>query len=76
MRLTCAMITKKMNAEGIPGQLCAGNGYFYLWDREGEDFWINAYTTSIYVCRLSHMSLERWMEEIRTMYQQLKLDLA
>lgn len=70
LRLTCKAITQAMNQRGIPGELVRGRGYFYLWDKEGEEsFWSMAYSSSIYVYRLNHMTLDKWLESITQMYE-------
>lgn len=60
-RPTFANVTKALQAEGLTVELVRGEGYqYFAW--VGEGF---AETVSVYVCYLSHLSFERWMEEGR-----------
>jgi hypothetical protein len=58
-------------------KLVKGNGYFYF--HSDDEFYGNLlcslYTTSVGVCRISHLSLERWLEEADEIYEQIKNDI-
>lgn len=58
--LTLKRINKEIAARGWQVELVRGKDYFYL---DGEDMsW--AYSSTIAVYRLKHMTLERWMRRI------------
>lgn len=58
--LTIKGVNKVIAARGIKAEICQGNGYVYFF---GDDVEF-AYTTSVAVCRLNHLTLERWMQEL------------
>ena len=65
-RLTFKTVNAALAAAGAKEVLVQGNGYLYF--AEGDaDSWPEV---SVAVCRLNHMSLERWIEEWRRLKAQ------
>lgn len=58
-RVTLSRINAALAAKGWQTELVRGRGYFYLI---GDDM-LGAYTESIYVNALDHMTLDRWVSE-------------
>lgn len=58
--LTIKGVNKAIAARGIKAEICQGDGYVYFY---GDDVEF-AYTTSVAACRLNHLTLERWMQEL------------
>ena len=58
--LTLKAVNKAIAARGIKAELVQGDGYLWF---SGDDVEF-AYTTSVAVCRLNHLTLERWMQEL------------
>lgn len=74
-RLTIKSVNKAIAARGIKAEIFQGDGYLYFY---GDDVEL-AYTTSVAVCRLNHLSLERWMQELDDIvdsHKKFKEDLA
>lgn len=65
------MITRKQiekaikEATGDSIEVCQGNGYVYFWG-QGLEAWS---TTSVPVCRINHLSLNRWVDVYKEMKQ-------
>ena len=75
--LTCKQITKAFfkkypELEKYKFWLIQGEGYFYLTSDEDE-FYNKFTSTSIYVCRLHHMPLEKWIESIEALCEEAGL---
>lgn len=60
--LTIKGVNKAIAARGIKAEICQGDGYLYFF---GDDVEL-AYSTSVAVCRLNHLTLERWMVALDT----------
>ena len=59
--LTLKAVNKAIAARGIKAEIVQGDGYLYFF---GDDVEL-ADSTSVWgVCRLNHLSLERWMVEL------------
>ncbi len=64
-KFTCKTISKALLAmfpQFSKIELVAGNGYFYfgeILNKDGSYSHLNV--ASIYVCRLNHMSLDKWI---------------
>jgi hypothetical protein len=58
--LTLKAVNKAIAARGIKAELVQGNGYLWFFGADVE----YAQTTSVSVCRLNHLTLERWMSEL------------
>lgn len=56
-----ARINKALELAGIPLEIERGDGYQYFIYDDGE----RHETVSVYVCYLSHLSLEEWVGEAR-----------
>lgn len=59
-RLTIKAVNKAIAARGIKAEIVQGDGYLWF---SGDDVEF-AYTTSVAACRLNHLTLERWMQEL------------
>lgn len=73
--LTLKAVNKAIAARGIKAELYQADGYLYFY---GDDVDL-AYTTSVAVCRLNHLTLERWMQELDEIvasHKKIKEDLA
>lgn len=67
-RLTLASVNKKIGAEGIDAELVQGEGYLYFIGPDVE----YAKSTSVMVARLNHLTLERWLEEAKSIHDESK----
>jgi len=73
--LTLKAVNKAIAARGIKAELIQGDGYLYFVGDDVE----YAHTTSVSVCRLNHLTLERWMQELDDFVaetKKVKTDLA
>lgn len=59
--LRITTINNAMAREGINATLVRGDGYFYFTGPDVE----HAETPSVYVYRISHLSLDGWLDEAR-----------
>lgn len=76
-RLTCKQITKAFyekhpELKKYEFWLIQGEGYFYLTS-DKDDFYRDFTSTSIYVCRLHHMPLNRWIESIESLCEEAEV---
>ena len=55
-----------------------GDGYFYVTsdDDQIDRALMAQYTTSIYVCHLNQQSVEAWVDDVRDIVTQVRLDLT
>lgn len=67
-RLTLASVNKTIGAEGIDAELVQGEGYLYFIGPDVE----YAKSTSVMVARLNHLTLERWLEEAKSIHDESK----
>lgn len=58
--LTIKAVNKAIAARGIKAEIVQGDGYLWFFGADVE----LAHTTSVSVCRLNHLTLERWMLEL------------
>lgn len=73
--LTIKAVNKAIAARGIKAEIVQGDGYLWFF---GDDVEF-AHTTSVSVCRLNHLTLERWMAELDDFvadHKKVKEDLA
>ena len=65
-RVTLNGVRRALEARGVKGvELVAGRGYFYFWptdDKEDNRMCVWP-STSVYVCQLNSMSVERWIDQ-------------
>lgn len=75
-RLTLKAVNKAIAARGIKAELVQGKDYLYFF---GDDVEL-AESTSVWgVCRLNHLSLDRWMVELDAIvadHKKVKEDVA
>lgn len=64
-RLTLKTVAKALVAEGFPAdiELVQGNGYLYFAGGDAHTW----YSSSVYVCRLNHLTLDQWITEAKTL---------
>ena len=63
--LTLNKVNKTLQKYDPEVELVKGNGYFYFCGGDCSDW----YTSSVYVCRLNQLSLDRWIEEYLSLKQ-------
>lgn len=59
--LTIKSVNKAIAARGIKAEIVQGKDYLYF---SGDDVELAESTSVCGVCRLNHMSLDRWMIEL------------
>lgn len=67
-RLTLKSVNAAIKAKGINAELVKGDGYFWF---DGVDVEF-AYSPSVMVFQLNHLTLEQWMEELDAKVQDHK----
>lgn len=67
MRLTIKRINKELENRGHKGiELVKGEGYFWFTGGETASF----RSSSVYVFRLSHLTLDEWVQEYENMLEE------
>ena len=59
--LTLKTVNAAIAAKGIAAELVQGEGYLYFVGDAVD----GAYTTSVAVCRLNHLTLDQWLAELK-----------
>ena len=54
---------------GHEEKLCKGNGYFYFYDGEADQW----YSSSVSVFAINHLTLEQWIESFDRLKEDFKL---
>ncbi len=64
-------LNKAIHAKYPHVKLRRGKGYYYIYsdDEATADKIAALYTTSIYVYRLNHLSMDQWMSEVDTLME-------
>ena len=62
-KATIKNVNAAIKALGGEEELIRGNGYLYFWSDEASGW----YTSSVPVCYLSHLSLQQWIEECKSL---------
>ena len=63
-----AEVNRALKARGLPERLTRGRGYYYF--REGST--AGWYSSSVYVCHASNLSVERWLQEYDVLANEAK----
>ena len=78
MRLTLNNISKAIKEKtGVDAQIVRGEGYFYFvsdTDEKVDTILNGAYTASVYVNTLGVFSIERWVEEFESIWNEAEAD--
>ena len=74
MRVTINNINKAIKEKtGVDAQIVKGEGYFYfvsVTDEKVDTILNGAYSSSVYVFHLTSYSVERWVEEFETIWNE------
>jgi hypothetical protein len=72
MKATCKRVNKALIEAGFDGieLVRVRDGYFYFWPLESHpNHWLhNLKTTSVMVPRVSDLTVEQWVEELRSIH--------
>jgi hypothetical protein len=75
MKITCKRINQALIDAGFEGvELVRGDGYCYFWPYDSHpSHWLDKCmafggTTSVMVPRLSDLTVEQWVEELRSLH--------
>lgn len=67
--LTLKQVNKAIEEAGFKDieLVKSGEGYFYFWPTCEKRHWLDQLNTkSVYVMRLNQLTLEQWLDELRT----------
>ena len=77
MKATCKQVNKALVDAGFEGvELVRGDGYCYFWPYEScPNHWLDRHmtyggSTSVMVPRVSDLTVEQWVEELRSLHDE------